>query len=106
MRSLSGDYYSIYSLTNSVTVQPIAMEDLCRKIPLIRKNIFEELDDKSFVNFKVASREINDNLRNERFYWIRVLSTYHCLFGDFKDSWARVVKRTPPEFVKKLFINV
>ena len=76
------------------------MEDLCKRIPLICKTIFAELDDQSFVNFKVVSREIAQNLKNERFYWIRVLSIYGCLIGDFKDSWASVVKRTPPEFVK------
>ena len=78
------------------------MEDLCRKVPLICKNIINELDNQSFVNFRDASRKININLRNERFYWIRVLSIYGCLIGDFKDSWASVVKRTPPEFVKEL----
>ena len=39
------------------------MEDLCIQIPLICKTIFLELDDQSFVNFKVASREIAKNLK-------------------------------------------
>ena len=78
------------------------MEDLCRKIPLISKSIFEELDDQSFVNFKDASREMITNLKNERFYWIRVLRSYNCLLRDFKDSWSRVVNRTPAEFVRKI----
>ena len=78
------------------------MEDLCRKIPLISKSIFEELDDQSFVNFKDASREISTNLKNERFYWIRVLRSYNCLLRDFKDSWSIVVNRTPAEFVRKI----
>ena len=78
------------------------MEDLCRKIPLISKSIFEELDDQSFVNFKDASREISTNLKNERFYWIRVLRSYNCLLRDFKDSWSMVVNRTPAEFVRKV----
>ena len=78
------------------------MEDLCRKIPLISKGIFEELDDQSFVNLKDASREITANLKNERFYWIRVLRSYNCLFKDFKDSWSRVVNRTPAGFVRKI----
>ena len=78
------------------------MEDLYRKIPLICRNVFEELDNQSFVNFKDASREINGSMKNERFYWIRVLSTYNCSLGGFKDSWTSVVKRTPPEFVKEL----
>ena len=82
------------------------MEDLCRKIPLISKSIFEELDDQSFVNFKDASREIITNLKNERFYWIRVLRSYNCLFKDFKDSWSRVVNRTPAEFVRRIVVLI
>ena len=78
------------------------MEGLCRKIPLISKSIFEELDDQSFVNIKDASREITTNLKNERFYWIRVLRSYNYLLRDFKDSWSVVVNRTPAEFVRKI----
>ena len=82
------------------------MEDLCRKIPLISKTILEKLDDKSFVNFKDASREITTNLKNERFYWIRVLRSYNCLLKEFKDLWARVVNRTPAKFVKKIVMLI
>ena len=82
------------------------MEDLCRKIPLISKSIFEELDDQSCVNFKDASREINTVLKNERFYWIRVLRSHSSLLRDFKDSWARVVNRTPAEFVKEIVVLI
>ena len=80
------------------------MEDLCRRIPLISKTIFEELDNKSFVNFKDTSREINSNLKYERFYWIRVLRTYNYLLGDFKETWAKVVKGTPAEFLREIFM--
>ena len=82
------------------------MEDLCRKIPLISKNLLEELDDQSCVNFKDASREINAVLKNERFYWIRVLRSHSSLLRDFKDSWARVVNRTPAEFVKEIVVLI
>ena len=78
------------------------MEDLCKKVPFLCKSIFEELDNQSFVNFKDASREINDNLKNERFYWIRVLRTYNYLLGDFKETWAKVVKGIPAEYVKEI----
>ena len=78
------------------------MEDLFRKIPLITKIIFEELDDQSFVNLKDASREIIANLKKERFYWIRVLRSYNCLYKDYKGSWSRVLNRTPAEFVRKI----
>ena len=93
---------TVWTLISLVTFYPVAMEDLCRKIPLISKTILEKLDDKSFVNFKDASREIITNLKNERFYWIRVLRSYNCLLRDFKDSWSIVVNRTPAEFVRKI----
>ena len=54
------------------------------------------------MNFKDASREITTNLKNERFYWIRVLRSYHFLFRDFKESWSKVVNRTTAEFVRKI----
>ena len=82
------------------------MEDLCRRIPLISKTIFEELDDQSFVNFKGASREINSTLKNERSYWIKVLRTYNCLFEDFKKTWTKVVKGTPAEFVAEIVVFI
>ena len=82
------------------------MEDLCRKIPLIRQSIFKELDDQSFVNFKDASREISNPLRKERFYWIRVLRKYNYLMRDFKDYWAKAIKKTSAEFVKQIVILI
>ena len=80
------------------------MEDLFKRVPLLRKSISEELDDLSMVNFKDASQEITKSLKNESFYWIRVLRAYNCFqdFQSFKDSWARVVKKTPVEFVKEI----
>ena len=78
------------------------MEDLCKRIPLISKIICEELDDQCLVKFKDTSREIATTMKNERFYWLRVLRTYNCLHGDFRYSWARVVKRTSAEFVEEI----
>ena len=78
------------------------MEDLSKRIPFLNKIICKELYEQSLVKFKDTSREIANTLKNDRFYWIRVLRTYNCLRGDFKYFWARVVKRTPAEFVKEI----
>ena len=80
------------------------MEDLCRKIPLIKKSIFEELDHQSCVKFKDASRVINTNLKNERFYCIRVLRSHNFVQGNFKDAWSKVIRRTSHEFVKEIVV--
>ena len=82
------------------------MEDLCNRVPLISKSICKELDHVSLVKFKETSREINKNLKSERFYWINVLRAYNCFHGDFKDFWVKVVKRTPVEFVKEIVIII
>ena len=82
------------------------MDDLCKRVSLIIKNICDELDDQSFVNFKDASREITKTIRNGRFYWIRLMRTYNCYHGDFKDSWAKVVERIPAEFVKEIVMSI
>ena len=82
------------------------MEDLCKRIPMICKTIFAELDDQSFVNFKVVSREIAKNLKNERFYWIRVMRSYNCFLGDFKNSWAKVVKRIPANILEEIVLVI
>ena len=78
------------------------MEDLCRKLPLIKKIIFKELDNQSCVTFKDASRVISNNLKNERFYWIRVLRSHTFVQRNFKDYWAKAIRRTPTEFVKEM----
>ena len=82
------------------------MEDLCKRVPLISKIIIEELDNHSLVNFKDASREITKELRNTRYFWIRVLRTYSCCNGDFKKFWAKIVEKTPPEFVKDIVMLI
>jgi ankyrin repeat protein len=84
------------------------MEDLFKRVPLLRKSISEELDDLSMVNFKDASQEITKSLKNESFYWIRVLRAYNCFqdFQSFKDSWARVVKKTPHVAARKGHLDI
>ena len=82
------------------------MEDLWKRIPLICKTIFAELNDQSFVNFRVVSREIAKNLKNERFYWIRVMKSYNCFSGDFKDSWAKIVNRVPAQILEEMALII
>ena len=84
----------------------MTMEDMCKRVPLISKIIIEELDNRSLVNFKDASREITKELRNQRIYWIRVLRTYSCCNGNFKEFWAKVVEKTPPAFVKDIVMLI
>ena len=61
------------------------MEDLSMRVPLMIRFILKNLDDKTLVNFKESSREINYVLDQERFYWIRILNKYKGSFKEFQN---------------------
>ena len=83
-----------------------SMEDLGRTFPLISKIILNNVDDKSLANFRRASRENSNFLDNERFYWIRNIKRYFANFEEFQESWKKVIKKTPVDFLKNLAIDV
>ena len=68
--------------------------------------VFEELNDESLVKFKESSREINNHLQNERFYWIRIVKKHGEYFEEFADSWKKVICKTPAGAVKELALTV
>ena len=82
------------------------MEGLCKRFPLLSKMVFEELNDESLVKFKESSKEINNHLQNERFYWIRVINKHSEHFQEFAKSWKKVIGKTPVEIVKEITTTV
>lgn len=82
------------------------MEDLSKRVPMINELILDNLDDKSLINFKEASREINQILDRERFYWIRTMNKHKGNFKEFKKSWKKVISKTPVGNVKQLALAV
>ena len=83
-----------------------SMEDLGRRFPLISQIILNNVDDKSLTKFRKASRENSNFLENERFYWIRRIKRYFSNFEEFQESWKKVIKKTPVDFLKDLAIDV
>ena len=81
-------------------------ENFCLKFPLLGKKILNLVEDETLVNFKEASRTNNFYLENERFYWIRIINHYNCLFGQLQGIWREVVSRTPTELIKELAVAV
>ena len=82
------------------------MEDLCKRFPLLGKMVFENVDDENLVKFKESSREINNHLQNERYYWTRIIKKHGEYFEEFADSWKKVICKTPAESVKELALTV
>ena len=82
------------------------MEDLGWRFSLISQKILNHVDDNSLANFRKASRENSHFLDNERFYWIRHIKKYSANFEEFQESWKRVMKKSPVDFLKNLAIDV
>ena len=82
------------------------MEEVCQRFPLIAKKILNHIDNETFINFKKVSRNNADFLKKERFYWIRIIRRYNCLFGELHEVWKKVVSKTPVEIIKELAVTV
>ena len=70
------------------------------------QGIFEELDDKSLTNCKIASKSWCDFIKNNKFPFIRKILEYRRNMEEFKIHWNKVVIKTPFEIVKELAIAV
>ena len=82
------------------------MEELCQRFPSVAQKIMNDIDNETLINFKEASRNTDDFLDKERFYWIRIIKRYNCLIGNLHDVWKKVVKKTPVEIIKELAVAV
>ena len=75
---------------------------ICRRFPHVAQTIFKKLDDRSLKRSKEVSKEISEVLKNERFYWIRIIKTYVQVFQGNQESWNEVITKIPLSFVKPL----
>ena len=82
------------------------MQKVCQKFSLIAQKILNHVDNETLINFKEAGRSNDEFLRKERFYWIRIIQRYNCLFGELKEIWRKVVRKTPLEIIKELAVAV
>ena len=63
---------------------------------------------KAFHQKKINARwgQVNHNVINVRFYWIRIIKKNNSLIGNFEGDWHKVVNRTPVGKVKELALTV
>ena len=71
------------------------MENCIQRFPFVGEMILNNLDDQSLVRSKEISRKVSEFIKNERFYWIRIIKTYNV------DS-RQVIKKAPIKDLKKL----
>ena len=67
----------------------------CNRFPMIADMIFKNLDDESLSTCKMASRNINSFIKDERFFWLRQIGRYNKHFQEFQMTWNKTLKQTP-----------
>ena len=82
------------------------MEDILNRFPHLGKLTLNNLDNKSLINGKKASRDVSKFLENEKFFWVRILKRYHRNIDRFEESWKEVIKKTSFEMMKQLAVMV
>ena len=82
------------------------MEEVCQRFPLIAQKILNNVDSETLINLKEVGRNNAVFLEKERFYWIRIIQRYNCLFGEFHEVWKKVVSKTPVGIIKELAVAV
>ena len=80
------------------------LSDIVLRFPGVARVVIKELDDKSLMNIKSASREFSTALKNERCYWIRMILSHTNYLKSFPYSWSVVLNKTPVESLRELGI--
>ena len=52
------------------------MEMVCKRFPCVNQKILKNLDNQSLTRSKETSQVISKFVKNERFYWIRVIKKF------------------------------
>ena len=78
------------------------MEELSNRFPHLASNILNEINDQSLFNFKESSREINNFMVSEKFFWIRIIRNYGGNLVKFKESWKKTINKSSVNFVMEL----
>ena len=82
------------------------MDELCQRFSLMVQKIMNHVDNETLINFKEAGRNNATFLEKERFYWIRIIQRYNCLYGELHEVWRKFVRKTPVEIIKELAVAV
>ena len=84
-----------------------SLDEFCARFPKLRTEIAEKLDNESMMSLKMVSRQMNQALEEDRFFWLRRIKQLYRINRInekhlFYDSWKKVVRKTPVEILKEI----
>ena len=84
-----------YSLRSKSKCSPFELENFCLRFLHLSEDILGELDYKSLIKFREASKFWSENIDEQRIYWIRKIEQCTEEFTEFNKEWKMVVRKTP-----------
>jgi hypothetical protein len=89
-----------YSLRSKSKCNPFELENFCLRFPQLSENILGELDYKSLVKFREASKFWHEHIIEQRIYCIRQIEQCTETYTEFNEEWKIVVKKTPLKLLR------
>ena len=74
----------------------------CTRFPIIAGIILKNHNDKSLVSSKMASRNINTFIINERLFWLRQIGRYSKYLQEFQIAWNKTLNQTSTFILKQI----
>ena len=93
-----------YSLRSKSKCRPFELENFCARFPKLSEDIFKELDCKSLIKFRETSNFWNQNIRDQRVYWIKKIQQCTESYTEFRKEWNMVARKTPICLLKTIEI--
>ena len=86
-------------------IETTFLDEMMLRFPHIVQDVFKELDNKSLTNCRNVSRACCDFIDDEKLYWVRKIQNYVSM-KNFLIQWQKVLRNTPIENIKKIFVIV
>ena len=88
----------IYFSSNSTSI----MDVVSNRFPLLTKNIFNILDNKTLMSCKEVNRELYNFIEKQKNVWLRIIRLYRGNIIGFEDSWKRTIEKDSVDNIKQL----
>ena len=86
-------------------IETTFLDEMMLRFPHIVQDVCKELDNKSLTNCRNVSRACCDFIDDEKLYWVRKIQNYVSM-KNFLKQWQKVLRNTPIENIKKIFVIV
>ena len=89
-------------MIHMINFDTLTIQNMMGRFPLLFKDIFKELDNKSLVQCRKVNLMWQNFIDNQSFIWIQKIKEYHKSMKEFSDQWKLIFKNVPTHHIKEL----